>query len=96
VQKADAKFQRSPRERNWFWTTQLFRLIMRHRFTALTLLPEAFVNWLTDVTNIKPGDCVSEAGWFFAGALDGVPTLSDFKESSQIIQKLIACFTQNR
>lgn len=69
--------------------------MMRHRTTSLILLPDNFVNWLTDVTNAKPGDCMSETGWFFAGQLDGIPGLSDLKEASGIIQKLIQCFTKN-
>ncbi len=70
--------------------------MMRHRTTSLILLPNDFVNWLTDVSNIKPADCMSEVGWFFAGQLDGIPGLSDLKEASGIIQKLIECFTMNR
>lgn len=82
--------------------TQLFRLMMRNRpeglgrFLPWNLIYIQLVNWLTDVTNIKPGECMSEVAWFFSGQLDGKPTLSDLKESSQIMQKLLICFNKNR
>ena len=38
VRRADAKFQRSAHERNWFWATELFRWIMRNRGKAITVL----------------------------------------------------------
>lgn len=95
VAKADARFQRSARERNWYILTELFRLMMRHRTRSLILLPDNFVNWLTNVTLIKPADCMSETGWFFSGQLDGKPKLSDLVEASEIIKKLIVCFNKN-
>ena len=69
--------------------------MMRHRTTSLIFLPDDFVNWLTNVTNAKPADCMSETGWFFASQLDGVPKLSDLVEANEIIKKLIVCFTKN-
>jgi hypothetical protein len=68
--------------------------MMRHRTTSLILLPDNFVSWLTDVTNSKAGDCISETGWFFAGQLDGKPLLSDLREANEIIKKLIICLTK--
>ena len=38
ARRADAKFSRSTRERNWFWATQLFRWIMRNRGKAILAL----------------------------------------------------------
>lgn len=70
--------------------------MMRNRTLSLIFLPDDFVNWLTDVTNIEPADCMSEVGWFFAGQLDGKPTLSDLREANGIIKKLIVCFNKNR
>lgn len=69
--------------------------MMRQRTISLILLPDSFVDWLTDVTNSKPGDCMSETAWFFAGQLDGAPSLSDLKEANGIIKKLILCFSAN-
>ncbi|MCJ1365991.1 hypothetical protein MMC16_005116 [Acarospora aff. strigata] len=99
VARADAKFQRSARERNWYWTTQLFRWIMRNRGKAITALrfvlftkADDFVNWLTNIADAKPAECMSETGWFFAGQLDGLPDLGDLNELRKILPKLKKCF----
>lgn len=51
-----------------------------------------FVNWLTNIADAKPAECMSEVGWFFAGQLDGPPDLKDVKEFLKIFAKLRKCF----
>ncbi len=55
-----------------------------------------FVDWLTDIRDTKPAQCMSEVGWFFAGQLDGVPGTEDVKEILGIVDKLKKCFEERK
>ncbi|GAO19863.1 hypothetical protein UVI_02053270 [Ustilaginoidea virens] len=94
---ADAKFKRSAREQSWFECTQLFRWIMRNReatyqglkSTAIGPAAWAFINWMTDVTDVKPGKCLTEVAWFYAGVESGTGGLA---EVARILPRLLQCF----
>lgn len=76
-QLADSKFTSTLQEKGWFLTTWLYRLIMRHRTIskatltalvasvdpALALKAPGYIDWLTDVTDPMPGECMSQLGW---------------------------------
>ncbi|MCJ1340923.1 hypothetical protein MMC09_006219 [Bachmanniomyces sp. S44760] len=98
----------STQDLRWFQFTQLFRLIMRNRsviihsiqaffiFTdpPLALAASPFINWLTDVTDIKPTLCGSAVAWDLS-ALDtpiGDGILTDAKILAEIIPKFYECY----
>lgn len=74
--------------RNRALTRKIINLLAL-RFQGIANLADDRIDWLTDVTNPKPGECMSQLGWDFAGALDpnffnaldGEISWEDLKES---------------
>lgn len=106
--RADAKFRRPSRVNNWFQFTQLFRFIMRNRRLTILGLKAAtlsnlatsdaiwvFINWMTDVTDVQPGECITEVAWFFTGQAKGGGA-DRWKEIVGIYPKLKECFDKRK
>lgn len=92
----------------WYKFTQLFRAIMRNRAQARKVISDnapfliriplraaldAFLNWLTDITNDKPTYCGGNAVWDVVD-LDGIPLGEDIlnKIPAVVIGKFFTCY----
>ncbi|MCJ1467104.1 hypothetical protein MMC07_005726 [Pseudocyphellaria aurata] len=100
----------------WYQFTQLFRAIMRNRKTVirtirvtfifsnpgLAIAAEAFVNWLTDITDITPTRVGSEIAWDLA-ALDlpigfggGDKLINDVKVLKALLPRLYKAYKDSK
>lgn len=100
----------------WYQFTQLFRAIMRNRKTVirtiritfiftnpgLAIAAEAFVDWLTDITDSTPTRVGSEIAWNLAeldlplGAGSGSKLINDAKVLKALLPKLYKAYKNSK
>ncbi|MCJ1422805.1 hypothetical protein MMC29_000685 [Sticta canariensis] len=104
------------RQLSWYRFIQLFRAIMQNRKTvtrticitfiftnpALALGAEAFVNWLTDITDLTLTQVVCETAWNLAeldlplGVDAGATLISNVEVFKELLPKLYKAFKDSK